>query len=135
MSRRWARPFVPFDELVSQSDIITLHAPQTAENFHQFNAETFKAMKNTALLINAARGPIIDEATLADALAAGEIAGAALDVYEHEPQVEPRLKTMKNVILTPHIGNATVEARDAMAMICANNVIRSSRGEPITPVN
>ncbi|KRN18751.1 2-hydroxyacid dehydrogenase family protein [Lacticaseibacillus camelliae] len=127
--------FVPFDELVSQSDIITLHAPQTAENFHQFNAETFKAMKNTALLINAARGPIIDEATLADALAAGEIAGAALDVYEHEPQVEPRLKTMKNVILTPHIGNATVEARDAMAMICANNVIRSSRGEPITPVN
>lgn len=127
--------FVPFDQLITQADVITLHAPQTAENFHQFNAGTFNAMKNTALLINAARGPIIDEAALADALAAGDIAGAALDVYEHEPQVEPRLKTMTNVILTPHIGNATVEARDAMAMICAENVIKVSRGEAITPVN
>lgn len=127
--------YVPFAQLVAESDLITLHAPQTAENFHQFNAATFKQMKPTALLINAARGPIIDEAALADALAAGELAGAALDVYEHEPQVEPRLTTMKNVILTPHIGNATVEARDAMAMICANNVIKVSRGEPVTPVN
>lgn len=127
--------FVPFAQLVANADIITLHAPQTPENFHQFNAATFKAMKNSALLINAARGPIIDEAALANALAAGQIAGAALDVYEHEPTVEPRLKAMKNVILTPHIGNATVEARDAMAMICAENVIRVSRGETITSVN
>lgn len=130
-----AATYVDFDQLVKQSDFITLHAPLTAENTHQFDAAVFAAMKPTAWLVNAARGPIVDEAALAQALTDGHIAGAALDVYEHEPSVEPALREMKNVILTPHIGNATVEARDAMAMIASNNVIKVSRGEPIDAVN
>ncbi len=120
---------------MSDSDFISLHIPLTPESQHEFNADVFKRMKSTAWLINAARGPIVDEAALVTALQNGDIAGAALDVYEHEPEVEPALKTMKNVILTPHIGNATVEARDQMAMIVANNVIKTLNGEAITTVN
>lgn len=127
--------FVDFDTIVSDSDFISLHIPLTPESQHEFNADVFKRMKSTAWLINAARGPIVDEAALVTALQNGDIAGAALDVYEHEPEVEPALKTMKNVILTPHIGNATVEARDQMAMIVANNVIKTMNGEAITTVN
>ncbi|MCG4282982.1 NAD(P)-dependent oxidoreductase, partial [Lacticaseibacillus saniviri] len=127
--------FVDFDTIVSDSDFISLHIPLTPESQHEFNADVFKRMKSTAWLINAARGPIVDEAALVTALQNGDIAGAALDVYEHEPEVEPALKTMKNVILTPHIGNATVEARDQMAMIVANNVIKTLNGEAITTVN
>jgi phosphoglycerate dehydrogenase-like enzyme len=88
-------------------------------------------MKSTALLINAARGPIVDEHALVAALQQHQIAGAALDVYEHEPQVTPGLATMNNVILTPHLGNATVEARDGMATIVAENVIAMAQHRPV----
>lgn len=115
--------YVSMDELISTSDFISINAPLTDENFHQFNADTFHQMKKTAALINVGRGPIVDEEALVTALRVGEIGGAALDVYEHEPKVTPGLTEMKNVILTPHIGNATVEARNAMGNIVAENVI------------
>lgn len=85
-------------------------------------------MKDSAMLINAARGPLIDEAALLEALKNGEIAGAGLDVYEAEPKVDDGFKSLKNVILTPHIGNATVEARDAMAEIVAKNTVAMDKG-------
>lgn len=121
--------YAPFDELVKTSDFISINAPQTPENHHQFNADVFKQMKSTAALINVGRGPIVDEAALLDALKAGEIGGAALDVYENEPKVDDGFKSLKNVILTPHVGNATVEARDAMAKIVADNVVFVDKGQ------
>ncbi|GEP73959.1 hypothetical protein WTH01_02060 [Weissella thailandensis] len=120
----------PFDELIATSDFISINAPQTDENYHQFNEAAFKAMKPTANIINVGRGPIIDEAALLQALKDGEIAGAALDVYEREPEVDDGFKILKNVILTPHVGNATVEARDAMAKIVADNVVLVDNDQP-----
>ncbi|MBT9672523.1 2-hydroxyacid dehydrogenase family protein [Secundilactobacillus kimchicus] len=122
--------YAPFDELVKTSDFITINAPQTPQNHHQFDAAVFKQMKSTAAIINVGRGPIIDEAALLAALTAGEIGGAALDVYENEPHVADGFKALKNVILTPHVGNATVEARDAMAKIVADNVALVDQGQP-----
>jgi len=118
-----------FDDLVKSSDFISVNAPLTPETKHQFNAETFKQMKSTAAIINVGRGPILDEAALLQALQAKEIGGAALDVYENEPQVDHGFTTLKNVILTPHIGNATVEARNAMADIVAGNVVLMAKGQ------
>jgi glyoxylate reductase len=92
-------------------------------------------MKPSAVLINAARGPVVDEQALAQALMAGTIAAAGLDVYEHEPQVEPRLLGLDNVVLTPHLGSATVETRTAMAELAARNAISVLRGQgALTPV-
>lgn len=121
--------FVSFDTLIKEADYVTLHLPFTPETKHLINADTFKAMKPTSYLINAARGPIIDEAALAEAIATKEIAGAALDVYEKEPEVYAQLKNLPNVVLEPHIGNATIEARNAMAKIVADNTIALSKNE------
>ena len=119
------------EELIQQADILTLHAPLTAETHHLLTSENFKQMKDSAFLINAARGPLIDEAALLQALKTGQIAGAALDVYEFEPQVTEGLKELSNVILTPHIGNASIEARNQMAEIVAKNAIAIENHEPI----
>lgn len=128
--------FVSFDELVSQSDVLTLHAPLTPETAHTFGSEQFQQMKDTAYLINASRGPVIDETALLKALQTHELAGAALDVYEKEPEVAAGFKKLDNVILTPHIGNATVEARDAMAEIVAKNVVAVDEGQtPLYIIN
>ncbi|WP_367294695.1 2-hydroxyacid dehydrogenase family protein [Levilactobacillus yonginensis] len=124
------------DEVLTQSDILTIHCPLTEATHHLLGATAFKQMKNSAMLINAARGPVINEAALLTALQQGELAGAALDVYEAEPHVDDGFKTLNNVILTPHVGNATVEARDAMAAIVANNAVRVATGEqPLYVVN
>lgn len=120
--------FASVDDIVKNADVITLHAPATPETHHLLGAEQFKEMKNSAMLINAARGPLIDEAALLEALKNHEIAGAGLDVYEAEPKVADGFKSLKNVILTPHIGNATVEARDAMAEIVAKNTVAMDKG-------
>lgn len=128
--------FVSMEELIKQSDILTLHAPLTPETKHILGTEQFKQMKNSAYLINASRGPVIDEGALLTVLQNHELAGAALDVYEKEPEVADDFKKLDNVILTPHIGNATVEARDAMANIVANNVVLMNQGKaPLYVVN
>ena len=123
------------DDLLANSDFVSLHSPLTKDNHHQFSTKTFKKMKNSAFLINAARGPIVDEKSLVTALKDKEIAGAALDVFEHEPNVENELKTMNNVILTPHLGNATVEARNAMALVVVDNVLKTINGDEVAAVN
>lgn len=127
---------VPLTDLIAQSDILTIHCPFTPETHHLLGAAEFKAMKDSAYLINAARGPIIDEAALLTALQQEQLAGAALDVYEAEPHVDAGFKALDNVILTPHVGNATVEARDAMATIVAKNAVRVDQGQaPLYIVN
>ena len=121
--------YVEKNMLIQNSDIITLHLPLSDGTHHLLGANEFKSMKKTAVLINAARGPIIDENALLQALLNHDIAGAALDVYEKEPLVADEFKKLKNVILTPHIGNATSEARDAMAEIVASNVIAAAQNK------
>ncbi|KRK93643.1 2-hydroxyacid dehydrogenase family protein [Companilactobacillus futsaii] len=123
--------FVSQDELLEKSDIVTLHLPLNEHTKHLLGAKEFKQMKDSAILVNAARGPIIDEEALTNALVNHVIAGAALDVYENEPEVSEKLKQMKNVLLTPHLGNATIEARDAMAVIVAENVIAAVNDQSI----
>ncbi|HUP65646.1 MAG TPA: D-glycerate dehydrogenase [Thermoanaerobaculia bacterium] len=111
-----------FDELISTSDFVSLHLPLKAETRHMIDRSALERMKPGAYLINASRGPLVDESALADALTAGTIRGAALDVYEREPAVEPRLLPLDNVILLPHLGSATEEARTEMARIVATEV-------------
>lgn len=122
-------------DLLAASDVLSLHCPLTPETHHLIGAEQLAAMKPSAVLVNAARGPIVDEAALAAALAAGRIAAAGLDVFEREPDVHPRLLGLDNVVLTPHLGSATVETRTAMSELAARNAISVLRGQgPLTPV-
>jgi glyoxylate reductase len=124
------------DELLAASDVVSIHAPLMDETRHLMNAERLAQMKDTAYLVNSARGPIIDEAALVDALRSGQIAGAGLDVYENEPDVHPGLLELDNVVLLPHLGSATIETRTAMGVLAAKNAIAVLRGErPPTPVN
>ncbi|MBN9744252.1 D-glycerate dehydrogenase [Amycolatopsis sp. A1MSW2902] len=139
-SGRSAKPdfdgeFVSFDELLRRSDFVSLHCPLTPETRHLVDADALRAMKPSAYLVNTTRGPVVDESALADALAAGEIAGAALDVFEKEPDVEPRLLERDDVVVTPHLGSATVETRTAMAVLAARNVVSVLAGaDPLTEV-
>lgn len=129
-----ARP-VSFDELLVGSDVISIHAPLTTETTHLFDRRTFARMKRSAYLVNTARGPLVDEAALAWALREGLLAGAALDVYEREPQVHHDLIALNNVVLAAHLGSATRETRTAMAELAARNVLEVLGGRPpITPV-
>lgn len=129
-----ARP-VGFDELLVGSDVISIHTPHTPETTHLFDRRTFARMKRSAYLVNTARGPVVDEAALAWALREGLLAGAALDVYEREPQVHPDLLALNNVVLAAHLGSATRETRTAMAELAARNVIEVLSGrKPLTPV-
>ncbi|HWQ32899.1 MAG TPA: D-glycerate dehydrogenase [Blastocatellia bacterium] len=122
-----------FYELLEQSDIVTLHVPMAATTKHLIDRDALARLKPTAFLINTARGEVIDEAALVEALSQGRIAGAGLDVYEHEPQVSPELMKLKNVVLLPHIGSATRETRLAMAMTAVENAIDALSGR--TPRN
>jgi glyoxylate reductase len=120
------------DELLATSDIISLHAPLARETHHLIDAAALARMKRGAYLVNTSRGALVDEAALCDALESGHLRGAALDVYEHEPAVNPRLLALRNVVIVPHIGSATEEARNAMARIAATNVLLFLRGaEPL----
>jgi glyoxylate reductase len=110
--------WLPLPELLARADVVSLHAPLTAETRHLIGRAELQAMRPDAVLVNTTRGPVVDEAALVDALRAGEIAGAALDVYEREPQVDEGLLDLKNVVLTPHLGSATVETREAMGLLC-----------------
>jgi glyoxylate reductase len=108
----------PLDTLLSDADVVSLHLPLTDETHHLIDAAAVALMKPTAVLVNTSRGPIVDEAALVEALTEGRIAGAALDVFEHEPKVEPGLLGLENVVLVPHLGSATEETREAMGMLC-----------------
>jgi glyoxylate reductase len=126
---------MPLERLLEEADVLSLHCPLTPETHHLIGAWELEAMKPSAVLVNAARGPIVDEGALAEALASGQIAAAGLDVYEREPRVEPRLPALDNVVLTPHLGSATVETRTAMAELAARNAISVLGGQgPLTPV-
>jgi glyoxylate reductase len=114
--------YVPLDQLLRESDFVSLHSPLNKDTRHQIGARELRLMKKTAFLINTARGPIVDEAALIRALARKQIAGAGLDVFEHEPKVERALRRMANVVLVPHIGSATVETREEMANIVVDNI-------------
>jgi lactate dehydrogenase-like 2-hydroxyacid dehydrogenase len=123
------------DELLSTADVVSLHCPLTPETRHLIDTAALAAMKPSAYLVNTTRGPVVDEPALADALLRREIAGAALDVFENEPDVEPRLLALDNVVLTPHLGSATVETRTEMALLAARNVVSMLAGDgPINPV-
>ena len=126
-----AAEYVPLDDLLKRADVITLHCPLTEATHHMIDVDQLKMMKKSAILINCARGPVINEEAVLKALINKEIAGAALDVYEKEPQVDDEFKDLDNIILTPHIGNASVEARDAMGKIVANNAIAALKGNMI----
>jgi glyoxylate reductase len=123
------------EDLLTGSDVVSLHCPLTPETHHLIGAEQLAAMKPSAVLVNAARGPIVDERALARALAERQIAAAGLDVFEREPEVEDGLLLLENAVLTPHLGSATVETRTAMAELAARNAISVLRGQgPLTPV-
>jgi glyoxylate reductase len=121
--------YLPLDELLSSADIVTIHASLNPQTHHLLSAAKLKLMKKTAILVNVARGPIVDEAALAKALAKGDLWGAGLDVYEREPDIEERLFRLDNVVLLPHIGSATYETRSRMAMAAARNLVQGLRGE------
>ena len=122
-------------DLLGSSDVVSVHCPLTVDTTHLIDRAALRRMRPTAYLINTARGPIVDEAALADALDSAVIAGAALDVFEDEPAVHPGLITSDRTLLTPHLGSATLETREAMAVLAARNVIEVLAGRPaLTPV-
>ena len=126
---------VTFSQLLELSDVVTLHLPLAAATQHLLDRQAFARMKRTAYLINTARGPVVDEAALVEALEQGRIAGAGLDVYEREPEVNAPLLAMNNVVLLPHLGSATFETRTAMAMLAAENALDVLAGRaPRNPV-
>jgi lactate dehydrogenase-like 2-hydroxyacid dehydrogenase len=112
----WRR--VELGELLASADVVSLHCPLTPETRHLIDAAALARMRRDAFLVNTSRGAVVDEAALADALARGEIAGAALDVFEREPEVTEALLGLENVVLAPHVGSATLETREAMGMLC-----------------
>ncbi len=121
--------YVSFDELLAQSDFVSIHAPLNTQTRHLIGAPELARMKPTAFLVNTARGPIVDEAALAAALASRRIAGAALDVFENEPQVEETLLALPNVVLTPHLGSAVSELRETMANVVVDNILAVLAGK------
>jgi glyoxylate reductase len=123
--------YVPLDQLLRESDFVSLHSPLNKDTRHQIGARELRLMKKTAFIINTARGSIIDEAALINALAKKQIAGAGLDVFEHEPKIEKMLTKMPNVVLTPHLGSATPDVREAMAQIVADNIIAFLAGHKL----
>jgi glyoxylate reductase len=126
---------MPLDRLLSTSDVVTLHCPLTAETRHLINQTTLARMKRTAYLVNASRGPIVDEAALVWALENHLIAGAALDVYEREPEIHKGLFALENVVLSPHLGSSTIETRTTMIHLAVDNVIAVLSGRaPLTPI-
>jgi glyoxylate reductase len=124
------------DELLAEADFISVHVALTPQTRHLFGAEQFRKMKPTAVLVNTSRGSVIDEAALVDALGAGELFAAGLDVFENEPEVHPGLFELDRAVIIPHLGSATVETRDAMGMLAVDNVTAALEGRrPPTLLN
>jgi len=133
IERKFNATRVEIDTLLKESDYVTLHTLLTKETHHLINEKRLSLMKSSAYLINASRGPVIDEEALVKALQEKQIAGAALDVYENEPKLIPGLAGLANVVLLPHLGSATLETRNKMAEMAADNAIAALSGE--TPPN
>ena len=126
---------MPLDRLLSTSDVISLHCPLTTETRHLINQTTLARMKRSAYLVNASRGPVVDEAALVWGLENRLIAGAALDVYEREPEIQQGLIALENVVLSPHLGSSTIETRTTMIHLAVDNMIAVLSGKPaLTPV-
>ena len=123
-----AARYVDRETLLRESDFLSLHVPLTPETRHLVQARELELMRSTAFLINTARGPIVDEEALAEALKSKRIAGAGLDVFEREPQVHPGLIELENVVLMPHVGSATAETRLRMAQLAAENLLAALDG-------
>jgi glyoxylate reductase len=121
--------YLGLEELLAEADVVSLHTPYKPETHHLINAERLRLMKPTAFLVNTARGAVVDEAALAEALHGGTIAGAGIDVFEQEPQIHPRLLDAPNALLVPHIGSASIETRSKMATTAAKNIIALLSGE------
>jgi glyoxylate reductase len=133
--RRPADDELSFDELLVSSDVVSIHTPLTPETRHMFDRRTLARMKRSAFLVNTSRGPVVDEEALVWALNEHLIAGAALDVYEREPEVHSGLLEMENVVLAPHLGSATRETRTAMIELAVNNAVSVLQGRgALTPV-
>ena len=131
LGARW----VDWDELLETSDVLSLHAPLTSETRHLLDADALRRMKRGSYLINTARGALVDEAALVEALRDGPLAGAGLDVYEREPALAPGLLELENVVLLPHVGSATRQTRERMATLAARNAAAVLAGRPpLTPV-
>jgi lactate dehydrogenase-like 2-hydroxyacid dehydrogenase len=127
--------YLTLDELLTESDVVSLHCPLTEETRHLIDARRLRLMRPGAFLVNTTRGPVVDEEALVEALRTGVIAGAGLDVFEREPEVHPGLLELDNVALLPHLGSSTVETRNAMAELAARNVVAVLAGDdPLTPV-
>ena len=127
---------IPLDRLLSSSDVVSIHVPLTPETRHLVDKALLERFKPGAALVNTARGPLVDAQALAAALREGRLVAAGLDVFEHEPVVEPELLALDNVVLLPHVGSATAAARDGMARLVAENVIAVLAGKPpLTPVH
>jgi glyoxylate reductase len=120
----------PLETLLREADFVTLHVPLTPHTRHLIGSRELEIMKDSAYLINTARGPVVDEAALVAALRQGRIRGAGLDVYEGEPELSPGLAGLENVVLLPHLGSATVETRTRMGLMAAENLLAGLRGDP-----
>jgi glyoxylate reductase len=126
--RKLGMEYASLDQLLAESDFVSLHPPLRPDTRHLINERALRKMKRTAYLINTARGPIVDEAALIKVLKEKRIAGAGLDVFEHEPKVPAALRRMKNVVLAPHLGSAVMEVREAMANVVADNILALMEG-------
>lgn len=119
------------DAMLPEMDIVSINCPYNPNTYHLFSAERLARMKPSAFLVNTARGEIVDEVALANALASGRLAGAGLDVFEHEPKVQPKLLALENVVLLPHLGSSTIEARTGMGNKVIANISAFVAGEPL----
>ena len=140
LSNRLSAVYLPLDQLLKRADVISLHVPLSLETRHLISTEQFSLMKKDAVIINTARGPVIDEKALLRALRTNRIAGAGIDVYEAEPAIDAdpsdhlELRAMPNVLMTPHIASATVQTREAMGRLAASNIVAVLSGEKaLTP--
>jgi glyoxylate reductase len=124
------------DDLLRESDFVSVHTPLSEETRHLIGSRELSLMGESAVLVNTSRGPVVDEAALAEALAEGRIFAAGLDVYEEEPKVHPNLLELENVVLAPHIGSASIETRERMAAMAAENIVVAlSGGDPLNAIN
>jgi glyoxylate reductase len=129
LEKKYGLEYRRFIDLVKTCDIVSIHIPYSQDVHHLFNRDVFDLMKPDAIFINAARGSLMDEAYLAEKLEKNQLFGAGLDVYEHEPRVNEKLKGLKNTVLVPHIGSATTRARESMAMMTVESVTQALAGE------